>query len=80
MSWQFEKTADLKITFNSFFSNKASDLDNVLKPSLDALQKVFEWNDKHVYEIAAYKNLVKKGNERLEIEIEQIKQPKIRMS
>ena len=72
-SWQFEKTANLKITFKGFFSNKASDLDNILKPSLDALQKVFEWNDKHVYEIVAYKNLVKKGNERLEIEIEEIK-------
>ena len=72
MSWQFEKTADLKVTFNAFFSNRASDLDNVLKPSLDALQKVFDWNDKYCYEIAAYKHLVKRGEERLEINVEEI--------
>tara|TARA_B100000287_G_scaffold433694_1_gene496047 strand:+ start:2382 stop:2648 length:267 start_codon:yes stop_codon:yes gene_type:complete len=72
MSWQFEKTADIKVTFNAFFSNRASDLDNILKPSLDALQKVFEWNDKYCYEIAAYKNLVKRGEERLEINVEEI--------
>jgi Holliday junction resolvase RusA-like endonuclease len=73
LSWQFEKTADIKITFNAFFSNRASDLDNILKPTLDALQKVFEWNDKHCYEIAAYKHLVKRGEERLEINVEELK-------
>ena len=73
MSWQFEKTANLKITFKGFFSNRASDLDNILKPSLDALQKCFDWNDKYVFEIEAYKDLVKKGNEKLEINIEEIK-------
>jgi Holliday junction resolvase RusA-like endonuclease len=73
MSWQFEKTASLKIIFNGAFSNRASDLDNILKPSLDALQKCFDWNDKYVYEIEAHKVLVKKGNEKLEINIEEIK-------
>ena len=72
LSWQFEKTADIKITFNVFFSNRASDLDNILKPTLDAIQKVFDWNDKYCYQIAAYKNLVKKGEERLEINVEEI--------
>ena len=70
--WDFDKTSCIKIEFKAFFSNKASDLDNVLKPSLDALQKVFDWNDKHCYEIAAYKHLVKKGEERLEINVEEI--------
>ena len=56
-SWQFERAADIKI---------------VLKPSLDALQKVFEWNDRYCYEIEAHKHLVKRGEEKLEIDIEQI--------
>lgn len=73
MSWQFEKTADIKITFKASFSNRASDLDNILKPTLDALQKVFDWNDKFCYEIAAYKTLVKRGEERLEIHVEELK-------
>ena len=73
MSWQFEKTASLKIIFNGAFSNRASDLDNILKPFLDALQKCFDCNDKYVYEIEAHKVLVKKGNEKLEINIEEIK-------
>ena len=63
---------DIKIVFNAFFSNKASDLDNILKPSLDALQKVFEWNDRYCYEIEAHKHLVKRGEEKLEINIEQL--------
>ena len=71
-SWQFERAADIKIVFNVFFSNRASDLDNVLKPSLDALQKVFEWNDRYCYEIEAHKHLVKRGEEKLEINIEQL--------
>lgn len=56
------------------FSNKASDLDNVAKPTLDALQHVFDWNDKYVYEIHMYKELVKKGEERLDIFIEELKE------
>ena len=72
MKWKFEKEAKLKIEIWPFFSNKASDLDNVAKPTLDALQKVFEWNDKYVYEIRMTKNLVKKGKEKLHIKLEEL--------
>jgi Holliday junction resolvase RusA-like endonuclease len=74
MEWEFDTTKPLKITLTPKFSNKASDLDNVAKPTLDALQHVFDWNDKYVYEIHMYKELVKKGEERLDIFIEELKE------
>ena len=72
--WNIDSEAKLKITIWPYFSNKASDLDNVAKPSLDALQQVFKWNDKYCYEIHMFKSLVKKGEERLVIEIEELKE------
>jgi Holliday junction resolvase RusA-like endonuclease len=74
LTWNIESEAKLKITIWPYFSNKASDLDNVAKPSLDALQQVFKWNDKYCYEIHMFKSLVKKGEERLVIEIEELKE------
>lgn len=74
MEWEFDTTKPLKITLTPKFSNKASDLDNVAKPTLDALQHVFDWNDKYVYEMHMYKELVKKGEERLDILIEELKE------
>lgn len=71
-TWRFEEKARLKIYIWPFFSNKASDLDNVAKPTLDALQKVFNWNDKHAYELHLIKNFAKRGEEKLEIEIEEL--------
>lgn len=74
MEWPFAATQPLKIMLTPQFSNKASDLDNVAKPTLDALQHIFSWNDKHVYEIHMYKELVKKGEERLEIHVEELEE------
>ena len=71
-SWTFEEKDKLKIDIWPFFSNKASDLDNVAKPSLDALQKVFDWNDKYAYELHLIKMFAKRGEEQLIIEINKI--------
>ena len=72
LTWNFEEKAELKIDIWPFFSNKASDLDNVAKPTLDALQKVFNWNDKYAYELHLLKNFSKRGEEKLLIEINEI--------
>ena len=77
MQWPFEAAQPLKITLTPRFSNRASDLDNVAKPTLDALQHVFMWNDKHVYEMHLYKEVVKKGEEELLIHVEELEEESV---
>lgn len=49
------------------FSNKASDLDNPVKPILDILQKKYGFNDRDIYELHIKKTIVPKGNEYITI-------------
>lgn len=51
------------------FSNKASDLDNVLKPFLDILQKKYSINDKHIQILHVEKEVVTKNNEFISFQI-----------
>jgi hypothetical protein len=51
------------------FSNKASDLDNILKPFLDLLQKKYGINDKHIKILHIEKQIVTKNNEFISFEI-----------
>jgi len=61
----------LKIEFG--FSNKASDLDNPIKPFMDILQKKYpEFNDKNVYELNILKTIVPKGSEYIKFMFETI--------
>ena len=43
--------------------SKSSDIDNLLKPFIDILQKRYEFNDKQIFKITASKETVKKGKE-----------------
>jgi len=45
------------------FSNKASDIDNPIKPILDIMQKKYGFNDSIIYELNIKKQIVKKGKE-----------------
>jgi Holliday junction resolvase RusA-like endonuclease len=51
------------------FSNMASDVDNVVKPFLDILQKKYKFNDKYVFRLIVEKMLVEKGAEFIEFYI-----------
>jgi Holliday junction resolvase RusA-like endonuclease len=51
------------------FSNKASDLDNILKPFLDILQKKYGINDKHIEVLHIEKQIVTKKNDFISFEI-----------
>jgi len=51
------------------FSNKNCDLDNILKPFLDVLQKKYNINDKHFEILHVEKQIVKKKNEFISFEI-----------
>ena len=64
--------AQLKLTLVTGYSSKASDLDNAFKPLLDSMQLSMGFDDKQVYEIEAYKDVVKRGEEYLFIKLEQI--------
>ncbi len=51
------------------FSNKASDIDNAVKPFVDILQKKYSFNDKQIYLMEVAKEDVKKGEEYIEFDI-----------
>ena len=50
-------------------SSKLSDLDNVLKPFIDCLQKKYDFNDKWIYKLTASKKDVKKSEEFIEFDL-----------
>ena len=60
----------LNITFG--YSNQLNDIDNGLKPFIDILQKKYKFNDRYIYELNVKKEIVKKGNEFIEFEINEI--------
>lgn len=62
---EIESVHTLHIEFG--FSNKASDLDNPVKPILDILQKKYGFNDRDIYELHIKKTIVPKGNEYITI-------------
>ena len=51
------------------YSNKASDIDNCVKPFLDVLQEKYDFNDKRVYLLEVEKEDVKKGAEFIDFDI-----------
>ena len=53
----------LKLTIEAGLSNKCQDVDNILKPFIDVLQKKHHFNDREIFEISVKKQLVKGGQE-----------------
>ncbi len=49
----------LRIEINVYFKNKLSDIDNVLKPFLDILQKKYNFNDRDIYKLEIKKHVGK---------------------
>ena len=54
---------DLSIVLEFGFSNRASDLDNPVKPIMDILQKRYGFNDAQVMQYQLIKKIVPKGSE-----------------
>lgn len=65
-------TDKYKLSLIVGYSSKLSDLDNAFKPTLDAMQLALGFDDRQVFEIAALKNHVKKGDEYMLIRLETI--------
>ncbi len=57
----------LEITFG--MSNKASDIDNPLKPFLDILQKKYNFDDKQIYKLIVNKEITAKNQEFIKFKI-----------
>jgi Holliday junction resolvase RusA-like endonuclease len=60
---------ELSLTLSVGLSSKQSDLDNVIKPFQDALQAKYKFNDSQIYQLAARKQIVKKGQEYIEFSL-----------
>ena len=58
--YKIPETGDLAIRIEAGLSKKA-DLDNVCKPILDILEKMYGCNDKRFMEITLVKKIIKKG-------------------
>lgn len=68
--WPFDKDEHVFFNVHVGLSNKAADLDNIIKPLLDTYQSMYEtFNDKNVYGISMMKQLVSKGDEYLDVSI-----------
>ena len=63
----------LKLFIQVGFSSKASDLDNIIKPFQDILQKAYNFNDKKIYKLEVEKIDVKKGEDFINFTLLEIK-------
>ena len=59
----------MEISFIFRVSSKSSDLDNLLKATIDTIAEFYVFNDKKIYRIIAEKKDVKKGEEYISFEI-----------
>ena len=72
-AWPFG-ASQTTFTIIAGLSNRGADLDNVLKPLFDTYQSIYsDFNDNKVYHIEAYKDIVKKGEEYLDVTIKEWK-------
>lgn len=62
----------LKVMLEFGFSNKSSDIDNPIKCILDAIQFKYGFNDKMIYRLEVDKQIVKKGDEYIKFNIEEL--------
>ena len=71
VEWPFEPLQLLEFEIIAGVSNRAADLDNIVKPLLDTYQSIFEeFNDNKVYHILLDKQITAKGNEYLFVRVE----------
>lgn len=61
--------SNIKLAIQFGFSSKASDIDNCLKSFIDCLVKKYGCDDRHIYEIHVFKEIVPKGKEFIKFKI-----------
>lgn len=63
---------DLELSLVFGHSNKASDIDNGVKPFVDILQKKYGFNDSRIYRMIIDKVIVPKGKEYIEFSVKSL--------
>ena len=66
----FKKPLKINLVFG--FSTNASDIDNPTKPILDILSKKYKFNDNQVQELNIKKEITKKNQEFIKLEITEL--------
>ena len=62
----------LELSIKCGLSSKNADVDNILKPFIDILQKKYVFNDKNIYKITIEKEIVKKGKEYIDFNLTEL--------
>lgn len=62
-------TENIKLAIEFGFSSKASDIDNCCKTFIDCLVKKYKVDDRYIYELHVFKEIVKKGEEYIKFKI-----------
>ena len=65
-------SGELRLTITAGLSNKQADVDNIAKPFIDILQKKYGFNDNQIYHLSLIKEIVKRGQEFIDFQIEAI--------
>ena len=66
------KDMRFKVIVHVGFSNRASDLDNVIKPTIDIMQQWFDFDDKQVIHLEAFKHITQKGRDYIHVRLEEV--------
>jgi len=66
---EIENRLNIKLAIEFGFSSKASDIDNCCKTFIDCLVKKYGFDDRYIYELHVFKEIVKKGNEYIKFRI-----------
>ena len=54
---------ELELVIEFGLSNRQQDIDNGLKPFVDIMQKMYDFNDNRIYSLIVHKVIVPKGEE-----------------
>jgi len=60
---------NIKLAIQFGFSSKGSDIDNCCKTFIDCLVKKYKVDDRYIYELHVFKEIVSKGNEFIKFKI-----------
>jgi len=66
---EYPDAENIKLAIEFGFSSKASDIDNCCKSFIDCIVKKYKVDDRNIYELHVFKEIVKKGNEYIKFRI-----------
>lgn len=67
-----KKDMRFKVTIHVGFGNRASDLDNIVKPTVDIMAQWFGFDDKQVIHLEAFKHVVPRGSDYIYVKLREV--------